>query len=171
MYNGSFDAMRQIYRFEGLKGLYKGYGVTLLAYGPFSAIYFLSYEYLKKTAVTQRKGSSRSSSSDLSFSEAMLCSAAAGAVASLTTNPLDLIKLRIQVQRGLLSRQVVTGSDNTMLGYRTLSSSFTTIYRSEGYRGFFRGSFARILFHIPNVAITMSTYEVCKSYARSVLSD
>lgn len=44
MYNGSLDALIQICRHEGLKGIYKGYGATLLTYGPFSALYFFLYE-------------------------------------------------------------------------------------------------------------------------------
>ena len=163
MYRGSYDAMRQIFRHEGLKGLYKGYGVTLLAYGPFSAIYFLSYEYLKKAVVDRR-----SSSSDPSFGEALLCSAAAGAFASFTTNPLDLVKLRMQVHRGQLKGQQVTLDERR---YQNMLSSFRTILSEEGYTGFFRGSTARILFHIPNVAITMSGYEWCKNYCKKVLAD
>lgn len=43
-YRGSYDALRTIVRSEGLRGIYKGYGATLLSYGPFSALYFLMYE-------------------------------------------------------------------------------------------------------------------------------
>ena len=43
-YRGSYDALRTIVRSEGLRGIYKGYGATLLSYGPFSALYFLLYE-------------------------------------------------------------------------------------------------------------------------------
>ena len=43
-YKGSADALRTIMRTEGLKGVYKGYGATLLSFGPFSAFYFLAYE-------------------------------------------------------------------------------------------------------------------------------
>ena len=44
LYNGSLDALIQICKNEGLKGIYKGYGATLLTYGPFSALYFFLYE-------------------------------------------------------------------------------------------------------------------------------
>jgi hypothetical protein len=43
-YNGSIDALNKIMREEGLRGIYKGYGATLLSYGPFSALYFMFYE-------------------------------------------------------------------------------------------------------------------------------
>lgn len=48
VYKGSLDALIQICRQEGLTGIYKGYGATLLSYGPFSALYFFLYEEVKK---------------------------------------------------------------------------------------------------------------------------
>ena len=46
-YHGSLDALIQISRTEGLRGIYKGYGATLLSYGPFSALYFFLYEEVR----------------------------------------------------------------------------------------------------------------------------
>ena len=44
IYKGSYDALLLICRQEGVRGIYKGYGATLLTYGPFSALYFFLYE-------------------------------------------------------------------------------------------------------------------------------
>ena len=33
------------------------------------------------------------------------------------------------------------------------------VYRHEGLRGLWRGSFARVLFHTPSTAITMALFE------------
>lgn len=43
------------------------------------------------------------------------------------------------------------------------------IVRDEGPRALFHGSLARILFHVPNVAITMSIIEVIKPKIRGLL--
>lgn len=44
-YRSSWDALTTIARTEGvLGGLYRGFGVTLFSFGPFSALYFLLYE-------------------------------------------------------------------------------------------------------------------------------
>jgi len=32
---------------EGFRGIYKAYGATVMSFGPFSALYFLFYEYFK----------------------------------------------------------------------------------------------------------------------------
>ncbi|CAN0048163.1 unnamed protein product, partial [Choristocarpus tenellus] len=46
-YKGSLHALQTILRMEGLRGVYKGYGATLLSFGPFSALYFMFYEQAK----------------------------------------------------------------------------------------------------------------------------
>lgn len=46
-YSGSINAIFNIMRDEGLKGLYRGFGATLGFFGPYSALYFMFYEELK----------------------------------------------------------------------------------------------------------------------------
>ena len=41
------DAIRQILKYEGVRGIYKAYGATVFSFGPFSALYFLFYENIK----------------------------------------------------------------------------------------------------------------------------
>ena len=98
------------------------------------------------------------SDSTVTFSRSLIYSATAGAIASCTTNPLDLIKLRLQVQRASNGNVENTGSH-----YRLFDGLFT-VYRVEGVNGMFRGATARVLFHAPNTAITMALYEFCKNY-------
>lgn len=43
-YRNTLHAAQTILRTEKLRGLYKGYGATLLSFGPFSALYFMFYE-------------------------------------------------------------------------------------------------------------------------------
>lgn len=53
-YTGSIDAIIKIIKQEGVLGLYRGnhrkylgFGATLGFFGPYSALYFASFEYLK----------------------------------------------------------------------------------------------------------------------------
>jgi hypothetical protein len=46
-YKNDIDAIKQIKNTEGLRGLYRAYGATVMSFGPFSAFYFLFYENLK----------------------------------------------------------------------------------------------------------------------------
>ena len=122
-YRGSYDALRTIVRTEGLRGIYKGYGATVASFGPFSAFYFMFYEQIKKTAMStyygegkeKRKKGKKSGEvdgvgeedleemdhhqRDPPFWLHMLNSSTASMLASFVTNPLDLVKLRLQVQR------------------------------------------------------------------------
>ena len=92
-YRNSYDALIKILNQEGLRGLYKGYGASIISFGPFSAIYFAAYESLKNTVSVVGDGK------NLSFMQNLFCSSSAGAFASWITNPLDLVKLRLQIRR------------------------------------------------------------------------
>jgi hypothetical protein len=46
-YSNDVDAIRQVLKSEGLRGLYRAYGATVMSFGPFSAFYFLFYEKMK----------------------------------------------------------------------------------------------------------------------------
>ena len=107
-YKSDADALRQILRTEGTRGLYRAYGATVMSFGPFSALYFLFYEkfkeravsfstedYLKKMRQEGEEGKAASHQQDVSMTTAMLCSMQAGVCASFVTNPLDLAKLRL----------------------------------------------------------------------------
>jgi hypothetical protein len=177
-YQGSWDAAKQIARHEGLRGIYKGYLATLAAYGPFSAFYFLFYEELKSRIHMRddahvQKGKGNNS---LPFNWSLLASASAGAAASLITNPLDMIKLRLQIQRSVEAAAI--GQINSPSSSSSTSSVSTSaassigglwdglskVFQKDGIQGLFRGALARVLFHAPSTAITMASYEVCKTY-------
>ena len=99
-------------------------------------------------------------------------SAVAGGLASYLTNPLDIAKLRFQVQQAR-PVPVAAGAANiegTNIIYRGLIHATRDIYQQGGIRGLFRGAGARVLFHTPSTAITMAVYEECKSIWKSILS-
>lgn len=85
----------------------------------------------------------------------MISGMVAGAGASIITNPLDMAKLRMQVQRA----GSIGGGDKGSFHYKNLVDAVYKIGREEGPRALFNGSFARILFQVPNVAISMSLVE------------
>jgi hypothetical protein len=181
-YRGSYDALRKIMKNEGLKGIYKGYGATLLSFGPFSAIYFGLYESMKNRAREGLLSSHQQPSDDststlhvlrnsqdeqeleLPFHWVVACSASAGAAASWLTSPLDMAKLRLQVQRG----KAATG-EGTQVMYRGMIDALHFAFRDGGVKGLFKGSLARVLHFTPATCITMTAYETCKSFYAKVL--
>ena len=138
--------------------------------------------------------SSGSSSSSLSFADTLFATAAAGAVASLVTSPLDLVKLRMQVQ-GMMIAQPHTATTTTTTAAAAAASTtaaasasaadlshqykrsasgfvrlFMDIYSNHGLRGIFRGAMTRVLFHTPNTAITLTAYDQIKKFMPPVSS-
>jgi hypothetical protein len=129
-----------IVREEGIRGLYRGYGATLASFGPFSAFYFMFVEQLKHSYRTQ------TNRDQLAFAELLPICAVAGGAAAFVTAPLDLIKVRMQVERQSPNSQ----------GFLTLMNR---VFREGGLRALFRGGGSRVWFAVPNTAITMSIME------------
>eukprot|EP00555_Chaetoceros_dichaeta_P011909 CAMPEP_0198253624 /NCGR_PEP_ID=MMETSP1447-20131203/4025_1 /TAXON_ID=420782 /ORGANISM="Chaetoceros dichaeta, Strain CCMP1751" /LENGTH=342 /DNA_ID=CAMNT_0043939365 /DNA_START=150 /DNA_END=1174 /DNA_ORIENTATION=- len=184
LYNGSLDAFRKILKTEGLAGIYRGYGATLASFGPFSAFYFVFYEQMKlwsrETLVSRRRlleeqeegdNSQASTSTDrngemeLPLSYIVASSVGAGAAASWLTSPLDMAKLRIQIQRGggRTSNTVSKGAAASNLIYLGMIDCLVQTHRVEGVRGLFRGAVARVIHCVPSMTITMTCYETCRT--------
>ena len=168
---GTLETVRTIIRTEGLRGIYKGYGATLASFGPFSALYFTFYEKLK---VASEGATNTAPGSMLPLAWQIGCASSAGAGASVLTSPLDLVKLRLQVQRGFpLSGDTLVGSGSTPWGavYTGIPHALREIVRSEGPLALFRGAGARVAFHSTSTALTMTLFETCKeSAAKALLS-
>lgn len=160
-YKNSFDALRTISTQEGLSGLYRGFPATLGSFGPFSALYFMFYEEAKAVALSYLRIDG--STEDLPFLWTVTCSASSGAVASFLTSPLDMAKLRLQIQRGKLDKKNV-------IQYRGVWDCLRHSYSQHGLHGLFRGAGARMLHFAPATAISMTTFETCRSFAGKLLN-
>jgi len=161
-YTGGLDAIRSIVRTEGFVGFYRGYGATVMSFGPFSALYFMFYEELKIFVDRTFYGRRNEGfvASEMPFGSFILCGASAGAAASFCTNPLDIVKLRLQVQRQ--ANVCSTGQGNAVEVYRNMFDGLGKLVRADGVRGLFRGAGARMAFHAPATAINMALFETFK---------
>jgi hypothetical protein len=176
-YKSDIDALYTILKQERLGGLYKAYGATVLSFGPMSAFYFMFYEYFKgffvrndaKTYIQRVKKEEieklKELKLDISFKESLICSALSGALASFLTNPLDLVKLRMQVQRASESYR----PDKAVYG--SLLQGLLLIWKTEGLVGLYKGSLARALYHTPTGALSMSFLEMMKPIVRKMYKE
>ncbi|KAI0849928.1 mitochondrial carrier [Daldinia vernicosa] len=130
----------------GLAGLYKGASACLLRDVPFSAIYFPTYNHLKRDLF----GESRTKK--LGILQLLSAGAIAGMPAAYLTTPCDVIKTRLQVE----ARKGDTS-------YTGLRHAAVTIMKEEGFRAFFKGGPARILRSSPQFGFTLAAYEVLQS--------
>lgn len=146
-YASVMQCTKHVYVNHGVKAFYAGYGATLVMNVPFTAVYFSGYETAKKLILDWR------GIHENEFSAASHCAAGAlaGATAAASTNPLDVVKTRLQTQGEVGARR-----------YRGLADALRSIRVEEGYAGLMRGVKPRVLFHMPAAAVCWTTYEFCK---------
>jgi Mitochondrial carrier protein len=177
-YRNTYDAMRQILQTEGIRGIYRGYGATLASFGPFSALYFVFYEYFKNyihasLSLQSLPGSNTTKSVsshyvEIPFHWTVACAASAGGLASFLTSPLDMAKLRLQVQRGNsinTNHRIIPsalGTTTPVIQYTGMMDCLQKVYRQNGMSGLFRGAGARVLHFAPATTVTMTTYETLR---------
>lgn len=91
---GVWACLKHIWRNEGLRGMYRGLGPNLVGVAPSRAIYFWSYSTTKKNINNKLPRVNQ----DTPFVH-VLSAASAGFISSCATNPIWLIKTRLQLDR------------------------------------------------------------------------
>lgn len=172
---GIAGGLSSIVKEEGLKGLYRGLGPTLLALLPNWAVYFTVYDKLKHTLVQRPGGkypptllrhqrlmliSPRSSGIAVKETPAvhMAAAACAGAATLLVTNPFWVVKTRMQTQTLTLKNRPAA----LMVPYTGTFNALSRIAREEGIHGLYSGIFPSMA-GILHVAIQFPLYEFCKT--------
>ncbi|RCV24602.1 hypothetical protein SETIT_5G098800v2 [Setaria italica] len=153
-YKGIFHAVSTICRDEGVKGLYKGLGATLLGVGPSIAISFSVYESLRSHWQMERP-------QDSTAIVSLFSGSLSGIASSTATFPLDLVKRRMQLQ----------GACGTAAHKSTITGTVSDILQKEGPRGFYRGIAPEYLKVVPSVGIAFMTYETLKGLLSSMDTD
>ena len=135
-------------------GMEQGVFAAIASFGPFTAAYFMAYEWMK-TQASNLLGYDRDS---LPLALNLVNGAIGGAAASILTHPMDVVKTRLQVQ----------GISRHEIPFRNGRDAFIRILRSEGPWAFTKGATARIMWLAPNTAITIGIYEALKRIIRYV---
>lgn len=137
----SFHALKAILsNFSGegsIRGLYRGYGTTILREIPFTAIQFPLYEQLK-VKWAQNIGVDK-----IGLAEGAVCGSMAGGVAAAATTPLDVLKTRIMLKSQRIS---------VLSAAREIAD--------EGMGAFFRGIVPRTLWISAGGSVFLGMYEV-----------
>lgn len=91
---GAMSIVKEIVQREGLRGLYRGYLVSLLTYAPNSALWWAAYTGFYRKAMETNLLATRDLPLPLVQS---VCGMAAGLLAAVVTNPVDVFRTRYQV--------------------------------------------------------------------------
>ena len=91
-YKGSVDCMKKIYRAEGLRGVFRGFWLTLVREAPSFGVYFVTYEYMCTHNWVQPDHPKQ----HVSTFVLLMAGGIAGMASWISTYPVDVIKSRIQ---------------------------------------------------------------------------
>ncbi|KAE8622846.1 hypothetical protein XENTR_v10005412 [Xenopus tropicalis] len=131
----------ELLRTEGIKGLYKGLGATLLRDVPFSVIYFPLFANLNKLG--------KASSDDKApFLYSFTAGCIAGSTAAVAVSPCDVIKTRLQSLSKGANEETYSGIVNCA----------RKIWMKEGPSAFFKGAGCRALVIAPLFGIAQVVY-------------
>ncbi|KAJ3373233.1 hypothetical protein HDU91_000946 [Kappamyces sp. JEL0680] len=125
---------------EGVRALWKGLTPNLIGIVPARSIYFSVYSKGKELYTRMNHGVENSGVH-------MVSAATAGIATALCTNPIWLVKTRMQLQ----SEAAVKNSG--LVTYRNSFHCLQTVLREEGVRGLYRGLSASLL------GLTESTFQ------------
>ncbi|URD97662.1 Solute carrier family 25 member [Musa troglodytarum] len=127
-YNGGFDVARKIIKSDGIRGLYRGFGLSVMTYSPSSAVWWASYGSSQRV-IWRLLGHGNDKENVPSQSKIVCVQASggiiAGAVASCVTTPLDTIKTRLQVMDNMQKQNV--------------RQVIKRLIAEDGWKGFYRG--------------------------------
>lgn len=152
-YSSLVRSTRTILREEGVGALYRGahvaVGGSVMAWGV--------YMYLYKSMLAVAETSTEGTDAAVAFYAKALASVGASAAASLASNPIWLIKTRMQLEERHIGEARTAGQYSG--GF--LKGAMTVV-RTTGFRGLWVGSSAQILLGVPN-SLNFPIYESIKA--------
>ncbi|XP_065526459.1 electrogenic aspartate/glutamate antiporter SLC25A12, mitochondrial isoform X2 [Lathamus discolor] len=144
MYKNSFDCFKKVLRFEGFFGLYRGLLPQLIGVAPEKAIKLTVNDFVRDK-FTKKDGS-------IPLPAEVLAGGCAGASQVIFTNPLEIVKIRLQV-----AGEITTGP----------RVSAISVIKDLGLLGLYKGAKACFLRDIPFSAIYFPVY----AHSKLMLAD
>ncbi|XP_051140066.1 folate transporter 1, chloroplastic isoform X2 [Andrographis paniculata] len=147
-YKNTPHALFTIARAEGLRGLYAGFYPALLGSTVSWGLYFYFYSKAKQRYLRSRE--------ELGPTLHLASAAEAGGLVCLCTNPVWLVKTRLQLQTPQQARP-----------YSGFHDALRTILKEEGWRALYKGLVPG-LFLVTHGAIQFTAYEELRKFAMNI---
>lgn len=149
---GPIQIAKTIIQQQGWRGMFRGYLVSLSIYMPSSGITWSSFYVVRShmRSTLQRLQDSTTLPTWQTAAIVPLSGAIAGTASAVVTNPLDVIRTRMQLES---------------TGRSSIRRTFSDLIQQDGYRGLSRGLSARMLSSSTTMMVIMSMYESLKLLA------
>ncbi|KAI9670764.1 MAG: hypothetical protein M1817_003874 [Caeruleum heppii] len=125
----TFQILSSIRRLEGWPGLFRGLGPNLTGVVPASAIKFYTYGNCKRIVSEETNWSNDAAVVHI------IAAATSGIVTGTATNPIWLVKTRLQLDRSHAEK----ANTVTARRYKNSFDCVRQVLRQEGFRGMYRG--------------------------------
>lgn len=143
LYDNSLDCFKKILKKEGFKGLYSGLAAQLVGVAPEKAI--------KLTVNDLVRGIGSNDDGSITMGWEIFAGSSAGGCQVIFTNPLEIVKIRLQMQGGK-AKELKPGE----IPHKRLTAA--QIIRQLGLKGLYKGASACLLRDVPFSAIYFPTY-------------
>lgn len=139
LYNGYLDCFLKIFKLEGAKGFYRGIIPQWIGVAPEKLIKLTVNDLVRKFGAK--------ADGNVPVPWEILAGCSAGAAQVIFTNPLEIVKIRLQVQ-----------------GESQVHNSLFQIINKLGFRGLYKGASLCLLRDVPFSAIYFPTYANLKKH-------
>lgn len=171
--------MKDIYRYDGVRGLFKGHSATLLRIFPYGGIKFLAYEQIRALVIRDR--------SQETPVRRFLSGSLAGCISVFFTYPLEVIRVRMAFETRREGRSTLTsickkiynerpgylnrppapsGSSPVQAVAATATSTVAAITPRSGLANFFRGFVPTLWGMLPYAGASFLTHDTASDLMR-----
>ncbi|GER28432.1 mitochondrial substrate carrier family protein [Striga asiatica] len=151
--SGPLDVARNVIKAEGIRGMFRGFGLTAVTQSPASALWWGAYgaaQHIMWRSLGYRDDLEKKPSHVELIGVQATAGMVAGACSSVITTPIDTVKTRLQV------------IDDYGVGRPSVMKTTKALLKEEGWKGFYRGFGPRFL-NMSFYGTTMIvTYELIK---------
>ncbi|CAL8088862.1 unnamed protein product [Calicophoron daubneyi] len=144
--------IQQIYREGGLRGLYRGYKISMLSYVPYSGMELFIYEMLKRRYMAYRQSKGRPATHLMPPYMTIAMVMTSCCIPILIVYPANLLRTRFQASSLPKAAPVI--------------KSLVEIFRKDGFFGLYQGMGASLSKTLPSVCITYFVFEITSELLR-----
>ncbi|KAK4277156.1 hypothetical protein QN277_015197 [Acacia crassicarpa] len=146
--HSTVEVFNDIMKTDGWKGLFRGNLVNVIRVAPSKAIELFAYDTVNKN-LSPKPGEQPK----LPIPASLIAGACAGVSSTICTYPLELVKTRLTIQRGV---------------YKGLLDAFVKIIKEEGPAELYRGLAPSLIGVIPYAATNYFAYDTLRKAYRKV---